>query len=100
MDESENDMGMGGEAPPAAPESPSAQGGDKNTVVLSADHFPAGMTPKDGDKLTFCVTGPVDSEGNVSGYFESGGESGSGMNDWENDFRKSMSPQSKQEAPE
>lgn len=71
------------------------KGMDKNTVVLSADHFPKGMVPKDGDKLTFCVMGAPDSEGNVSGYFEASG--GGDMDDWENDFKKEMSPTAPQQ---
>lgn len=85
-----NDMelaGGGADAPPVAP--PPDKGEDKNTVVLSADHFPQGIKPKNGDKLTFCVTGEPDEEGNVSGYFEAG----EGKEEtWEDGFRKSMSP--------
>jgi hypothetical protein len=90
-----NDMGGGeAETAPAAPPSPTSESDGKNTVMLSADHFPSGMAPKDGDKLTFCVTGKPDEEGNVSGYFEpaAGGNKGEGMDEWANDFRKSMSP--------
>lgn len=101
--DSNNEFGTSADGPVAETSdtaSPAPARGEKNTVVLSADHFPAGITPKDGEKLTFCVTGSPDSEGNVSGYFEAGGEAGAGMNDWEQDFKASMSPQSKQEAPE
>ena len=91
-------MGMGG-SQDSIPENeegdggiPAAQG-EKNVVTLSADHFPPGIKPKDGDKLTFCVTGEPDDEGNVSGYFEAsdGGEK-SGKEDWDSHFTKSMSP--------
>ena len=84
---------MGAETPPAA----APETGDKNTVVLSADHFPEGMSVKDGDKLTFCVTGAPDSEGNVSGYFEAADAGKPSGEDWEADFRKSMSPTASQE---
>jgi hypothetical protein len=92
-------MSGGGDSPPA--DAMPDKGMDKNTVVLSADHFPQGMSPKEGDKLTFCVTSAADSEGNVSGYFEMGDGMGkSGDDDWEQNFRKSMSPTAPQEGAE
>ena len=89
-------MGMGGgDAPPENEEGdggiPAAQG-EKNVVTLSAAHFPPGIQPKQGDKLTFCVTVPPDEEGGVSGYFEASGNEKQGTEDWESDFKKSMSP--------
>ena len=87
----------GAETPPA---SPKPDEGSKNVVMLSADHFPKDMTPKDGDKLTFCVTGAPDSEGNVSGYFEPmGGASADADDGGEADFRKEMSPTKPQDEP-
>jgi hypothetical protein len=86
-----DDMGMGaGDETPSQGSAPEQDSGDQHTVMLSADHFPGGMEPKKGDKLTFCCTADPDSEGNVSGYFEkSGGADDS--DDWANDFRKQMS---------
>lgn len=100
--DSNNDSGAGGElgAETPAPASPAPEQGEKNTVVLSRDHFPEGMAVKDGDKLTFCVTGEPDSEGNVSGYFEAGGEGKPAEDDWEAGFRKEMSPTASQEGAE
>ena len=60
---------------------------EQNTVTLPMDMMPPGMTPKDGDKLTFCVEGSPDENG-VKGYFEvpkMADES------WEDGFKKSMS---------
>lgn len=89
-------MGAGGEqdSPPA----PAPDGGDKNSVVLSADHFPEGMAPKEGDRLTFCVTGTPDSEGNITGYFEraSAPETEETGKSWEDGVRKKMSPMASQ----
>lgn len=76
-------MGMDGGMPEKAD--------DKNIVMLSADHFPKGMAPKEGDRLTFCVTAAPDTEGNVSGYFEAEGESKPEM-DWDAMARKELSP--------
>ncbi len=70
---------------------PAESGDGKNIVMLSADHFPKGMAPKEGDKITFCVTGQPDSEGNVSGYFESMGGEKPEM-DWDAMARADLSP--------
>ena len=80
--------GGGGDMPPA----PEAGGEEKNIVMLSADHFPKGMSPKEGDKITFCVTAPPDSEGNVAGYFEGMAGKEDGPDAWEQDFKNEMSP--------
>ena len=78
----------------------SMDGDGKNVVSLSADHFPPGMSPKEGDKITFCVTGMGGEDGAVSGYFEGGGE---GKEDGEFDmarwekFKSEMSPTEPQE---
>lgn len=95
-------MGMGGgddappagdDAAPAAEEAPAADQAEKNVVTLSADHFPPDIKPKDGDKLTFTVTGEPDEQGNVSGYFEAtGGDGKPGTKAWESNFKKFMSP--------
>lgn len=59
----------------------------KNIITIPADML-GGMSPKDGDKLTFCVTGEPDKDG-VMGYFEPAkGEEES----WEKGFLKEMSP--------
>jgi hypothetical protein len=91
MDTQNNPMGAGesGDAPQAAP---MPDDSDKNTVVLSADHFPKGIVPKSGDVLQFHVLGEPDSEGNVSGYFDSDGNPEGGTDAWEEEFKKSMSP--------
>ncbi len=108
MDDQE-DMGMGdmGEAGAMPAESAGPDMADhsdmpseKNTVMLSADHFPKGVKLADGAKLTFCVTGNPDSEGNVSGYFEEAGAEEPGRegenddpgNGWADDFKRFMSP--------
>lgn len=75
--------------------------GDQNTVMLSRDHFPMDMSPKKGQKLTFCVTGNPDSEGNVSGYFEGGSKDGEAkMDDWETEFKDSMSARAESDEPQ
>lgn len=77
---------------------------DRNMVSLSANHFPPGVKPVAGARLTFCVEGEPDEEGNVMGYFEAGKGDGKnpseGMDDWSKDFRKSMSPSAKPEGME
>jgi hypothetical protein len=91
-----NDMGQEG-TPGDAPDAPAPSADtDKNIVMLSADHFPEGVTPKKGDKLTFCVTEDADSSGNVSGYFDASASPASGGDEWVDDFKKSMSPVSPQ----
>lgn len=95
MDSYTDKMGAGNsgqDETPGASDMP--KDGDKQTVMLSADHFPPDMQPKDGMKLTFCVTGDPDSEGNVTGYFE-GGDAPDAS--WEKDFRQAMSPRSEGE---
>lgn len=60
---------------------------DKNIITIPTEML-GGMSPKDGDKLTFCVTGEPDKDG-VMGYFEpTKGEEES----WEKGFLKEMSP--------
>jgi hypothetical protein len=94
---------MDGDTPEAEPDYGSEMdkgGGDQNTVMLSRDHFPQDMSPKKGQKLTFCVTGDPDSSGNVAGYFEGGSDGGeANMDDWEGDFKRSMSPRAESEEP-
>lgn len=86
--------GNGGDMPNVKPAMDDSA--DKNSVMLSSDHFPDGMAPKKGEKLTFCVTGDPDSEGNVMGYFEPmGGKQDDGTS-WEDDFKKEMSPSNPQ----
>lgn len=67
--------------------------GSQKTVMLSPDMMPDGMTPKDGDKLTFCVMGEPTADG-VPGYFESASKpaEGDGGQDWEAEARKALSP--------
>ncbi len=72
---------------------------NKKLISLSSDHFPGGMKPKAGMRLTFCVEGEPHEEGNVMGYFEAGKGDGKnpseGMDDWSKDFRREMSPTAK-----
>lgn len=87
-----------GEETPGASNMP-ADGGDggQQTVTLSPDMLPEGMMPKNGDKLTFCVTGDPDENG-VPGYFEppkSGGEE----DDWDTAARKELSPRNPDDQP-
>lgn len=68
-------------------------GEDQDTILIAPDQF-GELKPKEGDKLTFCVEG-VDSEGNVSGYFEDGDaddKQGDSMEKWRSDLRAEMSP--------
>lgn len=81
-----NDMGAdaGAEAAPAP--APAGQ------IMLSADMFPEGVTPKAGDKL---VLGEPDESGNIPATLEAvpdAKKDSTGREEWENDFRKSMSP--------
>ena len=59
---------------------------NQNVVTLPPDMLPPGLTPKDGDKITFCVQG-MDENG-VKGYFEA---PAAPEEDWESGFKKSMS---------
>ena len=60
---------------------------DKSTVTVDC---PDGMSPKDGDKLTFCCVGEP-SDGKMTGYFESMDGEKEG-DDWEKGFMEQMSP--------
>ncbi len=63
---------------------------DKNTITLGKAAL-GGMDAKEGDKITFCVTG-MDGE-DVMGYFEPMKDSKSGGgDDWESMARKELSP--------
>ncbi len=80
-------------------ESPSEDSGE-NTVILSADMF-GGVTPKEGDRITFCVTKPVDSEGNVAGYFMGSEDKGSTKDQsskWDSDMIAAVSPRNSGES--
>lgn len=50
-------------------ETPAEESGESDTVMLSADML-GGIKAKNGDRITFCVKGNPDSEGNITGYFE------------------------------
>lgn len=86
-------------------ESPGA-GEEKNIVQLPKEML-GGMQVKEGDKLTFCVTGMGGADGSVSGYFEPMGE-GEGDEkegddpDYSEDYaaglRKEMSPRTETES--
>lgn len=60
---------------------------EKNTVTIPMDMLPPGYMPKDGEKMTFCVEGEPDENG-CRGYFEA---PKAHEDDWEADFKKSMS---------
>lgn len=81
-----------------------------NSVTLDADMLPPGMTAKVGDTLQFTVTEGPDADGAITGTFTVAGdetetmeegeavaeatpEGGEKTGSWEEDFRKSMSPQ-------
>lgn len=79
-------------------DTPSSNDENQDTILIAPDQF-GDIKPKEGDKLTFCVEG-IDSEGNVSGYFESGDgkeESGDSMENWKAGLRAEMSPRNSTE---
>lgn len=89
---------------------PSTQGtGEGNILHISKADLPAGVEAAEGTKLTFCITGPPDADGDIPGYFETDGsqpqaeapaeEAGEGGDDnqemsWEDEFMHHMSPRS------
>lgn len=90
--ESESGSGAGTEMTPPMP----AEGGqeDKNEtpVTVPAASLPQGIEAKEGTELTFCLHGPPDDQGMVTGYFKGAESTGEGNSSWEDDFRKEMSP--------
>ncbi len=48
----------------------SGEGSGEDAIILTADMF-GDVQPKEGDRITFCVTKDPDSSGNVTGYFMS-----------------------------
>ena len=97
MDTKSDDMGMGaGDETMSQGMAPADE--KQHEVMLSADNFPEGMAPKNGAKLTFCCTADPDSEGNVSGYFEMSSGGMDDGEDWDSEFKKSMSPRRVEES--
>ncbi len=65
-------------------------------IHISSDMLPEGMAAKvnKGDIIEFKASGPMDEEGDIPLVYNTGkgdGE-GDGMDEWENDFKKAMSP--------
>lgn len=89
MDAQAGNSGMGQGDPGGEP--------NANTIHIAAADLPAGVQPQAGTKLTFCITGPPDAEGDVPGYFETSDHDeaaeGEGTS-WEEEFRREMSPRS------
>lgn len=84
----------GGAEGGATPPMPMAEeSNEEKSVTIPAAQLPKGVEAKEGTELTFCLHGPPDEQGNVTGYFKGGNEeSGEAGSSWEDDFRKSMSP--------
>lgn len=79
----------------SAPDNDAGDSSDTpNQVDLPMELLPEGMTVKAGDKLTFCVTGDADENGNIPGYFMQSKTSGGDKSDddWDDQFRAAMSP--------
>ena len=90
MPDDYTDQSGNGDGDGASPEVSTEASPDKenqNVVTLPPDMLPPGTTPKDGDRLTFCVHGEPDENG-VKGYFETPKMQ---EEDWESGFKKSMS---------
>lgn len=85
MEYKSDDMGMGAGDETANQGKPPEQ----ESVTIPAELM-GGMSPKKGDKMTFCCTGDPDESGGVPGYFESA--KGDGGDDWEKGFMADMSP--------
>ena len=77
----------------------SNEGSGEDSVILTADMF-GDVQPKEGDRITFCVTKPVDSEGNVTGYFmgeKKGTSTKEDSDKWDADMIAAVSPTSSRE---
>lgn len=70
----------------------------QNTIKLSPEVFPEGITPKAGDTL---VLGEPDAEGMLTATYQPAKEQkgdGTGQEEWEQDFKKHMSAVEPQES--
>lgn len=79
---------------PNLPTGETMEGGDYSGAESESKDISInpGIPASKGDKLTFCVTGDPDEDGNVTGYFETGESDGADESEqWEKDFRKSFS---------
>lgn len=75
------------------------QGGydESQMVHLPAEYLPPGVDAKEGTRLTLCIMGPPDQDGDVPCCFENSepdADDQQGQTSWEDDFLQHMSPRS------
>lgn len=100
---------MGGAGEDDAPPQPAGQGADPGAkemgeggiIHIPKDMLPPGMSEKvkEGDILEFRAIGPADAEGDIPVEYNTG-EPEEKAPEWEEDFRKEMSPQKENAQPE
>lgn len=93
-----NDMGNDTMPPPQEESMHEEDKKGYGSLYLSPEMLPEGMKVNPGDILEFKVV-QADKDGDIEVTYNTGKEEGKDdMNEWENDFRKEMSPRQPEES--